>query len=245
MEALNEEERALAEANVGLIDRFLRLKRLDPEEWYDVAVFGYLAGIQYICRNLTPEGVDSITPLLFNSMKMYVMKEMRDQRAQKRGGGVAPMSLDAPVPGAEDDGDGSPLYELIPGRDDVEQAVVDRDLAERIFAKASPGERKAARYFFAGYSQEEAAKLCGSTERSVSAQICYLRKKAAAVRDERPYERISHGSDESHREYQRRYREAHREEINAYYRQWASENREAVRAAQKKYREKKRKEAAG
>ena len=52
---LTDEEKRLAEENLYMVDRFLRERRLDPGEYYDVVVFGYLEAIQSVCQKRSAE----------------------------------------------------------------------------------------------------------------------------------------------------------------------------------------------
>lgn len=48
---LSDEQKTLAERHHGLIYAFLNKNRLPEETYYDIAVFGYLKGIQAYCEN--------------------------------------------------------------------------------------------------------------------------------------------------------------------------------------------------
>lgn len=47
---LTPEERAFAEEKYPLVDKFLSMKRLDPDEWFDVVIFGFLEAVQVFIR---------------------------------------------------------------------------------------------------------------------------------------------------------------------------------------------------
>ena len=80
LQPLTLEEQEVAENNIGIVDKFLRKMRLDPSEFYDVVIFGYLEGIQRACRNASDEFQD-ITGLLWTCMKRKVGVELRYRTA--------------------------------------------------------------------------------------------------------------------------------------------------------------------
>ena len=47
---LTDQEREFAEANISLVDKFLSCKGFHPDDYYDIAVFGYLEAIQVLFR---------------------------------------------------------------------------------------------------------------------------------------------------------------------------------------------------
>ena len=99
---LTPEQRELAARYHQTIYSYLRGKRLDASEWYDVAVFGYLRAVRlYTTR---PELRQySFTTIAGNTMDSEIDKERRKQRRR-----IQPLSLDA-----EMTEDGLTLYDVI------------------------------------------------------------------------------------------------------------------------------------
>ena len=54
LEPLTVKEQEMAEQYFYLVDKFLKREHLDPNEYYDVVIFGYLQAIQRECRNPNP-----------------------------------------------------------------------------------------------------------------------------------------------------------------------------------------------
>lgn len=99
---LTPEQQELAARYHQTIYSYLRGKRLDASEWYDVAVFGYLRAVRlYTAR---PELRQySFTTIAGNAMDSEIYKERRKQRRQ-----IQPLSLDAELTE-----DGLTLYDII------------------------------------------------------------------------------------------------------------------------------------
>ncbi len=222
---LTPEERESAERYAEQIDRFLCRFRLDPAEWYDVAAIGYLQTIQYIYRRRPDIPTPGPLPIaiLYYGMRDAVGKEKRRQHDEKHGGGTVTMSLDERCL----NGDGSLLEELIPGREDVEKTVLDRDLIDRCLETASPRQRDILMYTIAGLSQNEIGEAIGSSRAALSMQLSTLRQKLRVERDgmtpeyrevlKRNYER------------NRRYHETHREQDREYNRQYRKNHPREIR----------------
>lgn len=99
---LTPEQQELAARYHQTIYSYLRGKRLDASEWYDVAVFGYLRAVRlYTARQELRQY--SFTTIAGNTMDSEIDKERRKQRRR-----IQPLSLDA-----EMTEDGLTLYGLI------------------------------------------------------------------------------------------------------------------------------------
>lgn len=200
MTKMTDEERALAEANLWRVDRFLKIHRLDPDEWYDVAVFGFLEGIQYIIRN-EPE-IRSFTTVLKVCMKCEVLNEMNKQRSVKRGGGEKPLSLDAAL--KPEDDDGTTLADFIPAPGwSPEDRAVYKDLIERSFAAAYPRSAECMRYSVRGFDPEEIAQRMRIKYRSSIIHLYRFRQKSQAIWDDVPMTDVDKKILEHQREYAR------------------------------------------
>lgn len=216
MEPLTVEEQEMAEQYFYLVDKFLKREHLDPNEYYDVVIFGYLQAIQRECRNPNPPEKKNIYGLIEVCMKRAVLMEWRCQYRDMRKGDREALSLDR-IPAQMDDGEFS-LYDVVA---DVRQStavqVEAQDLAERVLAVATPREREAIDLACLGYETREIAQMLGITRSTASRILCNFRVKAKAVRDDREVIRCPQWvrDKEKVQARNRKYQQEHRAEINA------------------------------
>lgn len=124
---LTPEERAFAEEKYPLVDKFLSMKRLDPDEWFDVVIFGFLEAVQVFIRQPERQIYD-FTPFAITVMKHSVGEEWKYRTRAIRA--ETPLSLDASHPDLESVSD---FYTIIPDRkQNIEQQIENRDLIERV-----------------------------------------------------------------------------------------------------------------
>ena len=99
---LTPEQRELAARHHQTIYSYLRGKRLDASEWYDVAVFGYLRAVRLYTERPELQRY-SFTTIAGKTMSSEIDKERK--KARRR---IQPLSLDAEL-----NEDGLTLYGLI------------------------------------------------------------------------------------------------------------------------------------
>lgn len=258
---LTEVEQEMAEQYIDRVDQFLRRKRLDPSEYYDVAIFGYLAAIQRECRNPNQPRNANLYGLMEVCMNRAVLQEWNRQHKVKRRGDWESLSLDC-TPAHTDEGEFS-LYEIVADtRQNTAVQVEARDLTERVLAVASPREREAIDLVCLGYEPHEIADLLGITRNTTYRALCNFREKARAVRDDREVIRTPKWTRDNKEKVlarnrawwqahrlelnakarirERAYRAAHREEINARKRAWRAAHKEEVNARDRARRAAKR-----
>jgi len=231
---LTDEERELAEKYHHLIDKFLRRKRLDPSEYYDVAVFGYLSAIQQECRSgdQYPEEKKNFLGLVEVCMRNAVYAEWASLKLEKSKANLLSVSFDAiRVPDTE-----SSLYEILedPGVN-IEESVAARDLVERLLAEATPREREIAEYICLGYEPGEVAEKTGLPPSTIR-QYLYnfrVRARATAGGQKEEYDRKL----EEKKEKRRAYLESRKEEIKEQQRAYRAAHLEKIRAKERAYRE--------
>lgn len=92
---LNPAEQEVAEQNCHLVDNFLHAQRLSREEFYDVAVFGYLLAVKKWFRrpDLYRYGFPSVA---WSAMRGCVGNERAKQSRR-----VHTVSLEDPIPGTD------------------------------------------------------------------------------------------------------------------------------------------------
>ena len=99
---LTQEQREFAAENHEIVLSYLRGKRLDASEWYDVAVFGYLRAVRKYTER--PElQIYAFSTIAGRAMDTEISNERKKQHRR-----IQPLSLDAPLTE-----DGLTLYDTI------------------------------------------------------------------------------------------------------------------------------------
>ena len=84
LQPLTEEEKIFAENNHDNIYYFLRKKGYDIEEYYDIAVMGYLKAVQKYCRDDELKSKWAFSTICNNVMWREIGNERKKQYTQKR-----------------------------------------------------------------------------------------------------------------------------------------------------------------
>lgn len=241
MQPLTTEEQLMAEEYFYLVDDFLRRKHLDPNEYYDVVIFGYLQAIQRECRNQNPPENKNFHGLVEVCMKRAVFLDWRRKYQDKRKADFMALSLDC-MPAETDDGEFS-LYDVVADtRQRTAVQVEAQDLAERVLAVATPREREAIDLACLGYETHEIAELLGIARNTAYRILYNFRVKAKAVRDDREVIRSPQWvkDKEKVQARNRAYQQPHRLELNAKARirdrAYRAAHLEEVRAKERAYR---------
>ncbi len=96
MAPLTREEQVFAAENHYIVDKYLRKRRLDPNEYYDVVVFRYLRSVKRWFSE--PElHVHNFEIVAFYAMRSAIGHYQEKQRRQRQYGTV--LSLDAVIDG--------------------------------------------------------------------------------------------------------------------------------------------------
>lgn len=241
MPPLTAEEQEMATEHFHMVDEFLRCKRLDPNEYFDVVIFGYLQAIQYECRNENSPENKNFHGLVEVCMKRAVQQDWRHKYREMRTADRLALSLDG-LPVDTDGGEFS-LYEIIADvRQNTAIQVEAQDLTDRVLAVATSREHEMIDLVCKGYESHEIAEILGISRNTVYRILCNFRVKAKAVRDEREVIRSPQWARDKEKiqARNRAYREAHREEINARHRvtdrAYRATHPEKVRAKERAYR---------
>lgn len=78
-----EAERELAEKNHNLVYEFLKSHKYDIEEYYNIAVMGYLKGIQKYYRK-TERNLSELPGICWNCMRSEMGNHFKMEKARKR-----------------------------------------------------------------------------------------------------------------------------------------------------------------
>ena len=184
---LTPEERAFAEEKYPLVDKFLSMKRLDPDEWFDVVIFGFLEAVQVFIRQPERQIYD-FTPFAITVMKHSVGKEWKYRTRAIRA--ETPLSLDASHPDLESVSD---FYTIIPDRkQNIEQQIENRDLIERVMGVGTKRQVEAIGYVCMGYEPCEVSKIMHITRDTTRTTLLNFRNRARAVRDNREVIKCPH-----------------------------------------------------
>lgn len=230
---LTSEEQEFAAIHVDLVDKFLRYERLDPAEYYDIVIFGYLEAVQKQFRAPIDEDKQNFKALAKICMRHAVGEDRKFQNKEKRRGD--PMSMD--YLGTDTDGDDFSFHDLIgDATQATENQALDSDLITRILAVATPREREAIDLVCQGYETREIAEILGIARSTASTTLCHFRAKAKAVRDDREVIKSPQWArdKEKVRARNRAYQQAHRLELNAKERERYAAKRARVQEQEKR-----------
>lgn len=210
---LTDEERDMAEKHIALVDRFLRMKRLSPDEYWDIVILGYIEAIQKHCRVPIEAERQNFPALARICMEHSVGEDWKYRNAAKRKG--SPVSLD--VWSADTDDGVFSFYDIIPDRKEVvEQKVADRDLIERIMAEATPRQKEAISYICCDFEPCEMSEILNITQDTGRRTLANFRMRARAVRDGREVMKSPFYDPEKARVRNRKYHQSHKEERRVY-----------------------------
>ena len=239
---LTPEEQEFAAIRIDLVDTFLRRERLDPNEYYDIVIFGYLEAVQKQHREPIEEERQNFNALAKICMRHAVGEDWKYRLKEKRKGDLLSLSLEHLA--TSTDNEDFSFYDIIPdSKTDIEMQVVNLDLIERLLAVATPREREAIDLVCQGYETREVADLLGIARLTSSVTLHHFRVKAKAVlagqeafvpRCQRPKQKPEEkaAKDKARR---KAYQEAHPEEMRAKWREQGARKR--ARAREKKLAE--------
>ena len=119
-------------------------------------------------RGYEPERGATLATYLRRVAKAKLIDTEREVKAQKRGGGIRPWSLDAPV---SSDSDAAVLGESLPASLDVEMEVDAKLRREWLLLQLSPFQRAVATGLEAGYAPAELALILGKSRSTIYAEL--------------------------------------------------------------------------
>lgn len=157
LETLNDEERKFIEENHGLIYSFLKKNNLSVDEYYDIAVFGFIEAVK---KYNSSKG--SFSSIAYVCMLSTVRQEMR--KSKFRSERIKITSLDVEL--KED----ICIKDLIPSLDTVESIYLHNEYVERI-EKLPEKLRTVVILLASGYNQVEIAKRIKCSQSYVSRLI--------------------------------------------------------------------------
>jgi RNA polymerase sigma-70 factor (ECF subfamily) len=166
---LTSEQRKFAEDNNNLVYSFLRFKRLNYEDYYDIIIFGYLRAVRkYLDR---PELQQyKFTTIAYAAMNTDLINHYRKQSRLKRRAYV--VSLDTYTYGE----DSLSLTDIIPADDTTANNITYEQLLEEISAVLPQEQFNMLRMKSEGYNDREIAKEYDVT-------VKYIRETLSSVKE--------------------------------------------------------------
>lgn len=156
---LTEEQSAFAGEHESLIGKYLGIRRLPKDEYYDVVVFGYLRAVR---NYLTIPRLQEyrFATIAFRAMSCELSNHFRAQRAAMRHATVLEYNEDRHAISLED-----PVATAVECAEDLAQT------RRQISRCLSTKQNKIIRLKVSGYSVREAAKAHGVRPKDVTAEL--------------------------------------------------------------------------
>lgn len=167
---LTSEQKRLAEENHKLIYKFLAIKHLNVEEWYDIAAIAFVRAVQ----NFNPKKGYRLSTHVFLYMWHAVCNEKKAQSTKKRSG--VTFDLDStPFD------DGIPLYAKLADGSDVEQEVISQLCVERCLLQLNAKDRKILLLRIMGMKSYEAARMMKIPLHELDSRITLLKTQLVST----------------------------------------------------------------
>lgn len=151
MEKLTEKERQYAEQNHNIVYWFLRKNNYDIEDFYSIAVFGYLKAVQIYNRRTDLQQKYEFAFIAQQYMRSEVGNYFTTQNSQKRKSEKGTVSFDVECMGKEN------LYNVM-GTKSVEDNMTEMELFYDIMGNLSDLQRKIVLLKMDGYNNKEVAE---------------------------------------------------------------------------------------
>ena len=175
MDKLTNEQQKFASDNHYLVENFLKFRRLNRDEYYDIAAIGYMRAVGNYFRR-SDLRIYRFSTIANYSMKSDLYNYYRKLYRQKRKAEI--VSLDGPAY----DGDNLTMAEVIaaPGvfTDDVETEMTLDDIVSDMPDKCA----KILRMRYDGYNNREIAKSQGISVKDIDVIIKQIQDKINGMR---------------------------------------------------------------
>ena len=148
LQPLNEFEKHEAETNLDILYSFLHRHHYSIEEYYSIAVFGYLKGIQTYNRREDLQEKYCLPVICWQYIRAEISNHFKSENRQKRKPEESILSLDADYMETES------LYNCIGGKS-LETEYLETESIIQMFEKFTGAQQKIARMKMEGYSNKE------------------------------------------------------------------------------------------
>lgn len=144
---LTENEKLFAEQNHNLIYSFLHRYGYSVEDYYNIAVFGFLKAVEVYHRKESVQQYD-FPFIAWQYMRAEIGNHRRKENAKRRTSEHGTVSLDADYSEAES------LYNIVYGKS-TETDVMEKELLKEVMKNLSDNQRKIVRSKLSGKSNKE------------------------------------------------------------------------------------------
>lgn len=144
IQPFTEQERKFAEENHNFIYGFLRKHGYSIEEFYNIAVFGYLKAVQVYHRKEKLNGNYNFSSIADKYMRAEISNHFKSESRKKRKPAGTIVSLD-------DDG----MENNCVGGKSAEAEILDKETVKELLDKLTEVQRKIAELKIDGYSNKE------------------------------------------------------------------------------------------
>lgn len=144
LQPFTKQEQKFSEENHNLIYGFLRKNGYSIEEFYNIAVFGYLKAVQVYHRKEKLNGNYNFSSIAYKYMRAEISNHFRTENRMKRKPAETIVSLD-------DDG----MENNCVGGKSVEAEILEEETVNELLDKLTKVQRKIAEMKMDGYSNKE------------------------------------------------------------------------------------------
>ena len=170
---LTKTEQIFATKHHDLVYQFLKGTCLPENDYYDVAIFGYLQAVQEYLRRPQLAAGYSFKSIAWTQMRNAVAEEFRHMNRAKR---------KAVTVSYVEDGSLWALNRLLPDRKPaLEDMLHDQDILAELLSYLTPKEQEVVRLKADGYSYHEIAERCNITIHGVQSRFTRFRNRLMTI----------------------------------------------------------------
>jgi DNA-directed RNA polymerase specialized sigma24 family protein len=170
-----EQEFASRPENHNLIFKYMNIKRLDPEEFYDELIIDYLVAVkQYVTERPWIQEKFDFEPILFQRLNGAMMHYYRAKNVPSRKPEGGFISLDYTVEGDNPFAENTPNYineMLVDDKQAVEQIVLDTVMIQEIMEGLTEQQQTIFRLMLEGYTKTEIVKALSINFKTINIEL--------------------------------------------------------------------------
>lgn len=174
LEPLTEIEKALAEQYHECVYMFLRMNHYPIEEFYDIAIIGFLKGVQKYCRTPELQEKYAVSTICMYKMKNAVSIHFRGQNALKRKPVGGFVSLDAEYDNVNSSRKGNTLKDCI-GIDSFEDDIFYNEMVTEFLNSLSERQHQIVTMRLNGYTHAEIGSHMNVCSRTINRELKKIR----------------------------------------------------------------------
>ena len=150
---LTEKERKYAEENHNLIYSFLHRHGYSIEDYYNIAVFGYLKAVQIYHRKEKVKANCDFPFIAWQYMRVEISNHINTENVKKRKPDAAVISLDTEKEKIES------KFDSVTGTESAENTVIETEMYQYMLHSLTEKQRKIVKAKLSGYSNQEICVL--------------------------------------------------------------------------------------